>query len=78
MNDVSVNSELEMSYWKAWFHFWVKSFFIGVYDRDKFNPSFYSTNFKRRLRLFISFCFFDNSFPFYWFIVSTYYFTKYF
>lgn len=55
MNNVSAHSNREMTYWQAWFRFWVKSFFNGVYIKDEFNPIPYTTKFKKKLRYCIHF-----------------------
>ena len=55
MNDVSAHSNREMTYWQAWFHFWVKSFPGAIHTKDHLNPSFYYTESKRKLRVFIHF-----------------------
>ena len=53
MDDVHDRSNREMTYWQAWFHFWVKSFPGGIHTKDFLNPSFYYTERKRKLRVFI-------------------------
>ena len=53
--DISGESEREMTYWQAWFHFWVKSFPGGIHTKDFLNPNFYYTQSRRKLRVFIHF-----------------------
>lgn len=53
MNDVSAHSHGEMTYWKAWFHFWVKSFPGGMFTRDDVNPTFYYSEKRHWIRVTI-------------------------
>ena len=53
MDDVHDRSNREMTYWQAWFHFWVKSFPGAIHTKDHLNPTFYYTERRRRLRVFI-------------------------
>jgi len=55
MNDMSVYSNQKMTYWQAWFHFWIKSFPSGNFTRDGIKSTFYYSEGKRKLRVIIHF-----------------------